>query len=230
MDSFIGTIMPVAFNFAPQGWAICNGQMMPISQNTALFSLLGTYYGGDGVTTFGLPDLRGRVAVGQGQGPGVAAVEMGEVSGRNSGSMTLNGSGACTLTAANMPAHNHGATFTGSGATPLAITLNINTDPGTSLAPTAGSFLGAVKMSGPGPTASLYVSSASKATVALGEGTMTSSGSAGGITGGTVAVANSGNGQPINMPVSVSGETSVMQPFTGVNYIICTQGIFPSRS
>jgi microcystin-dependent protein len=230
MDAFIGTIMPVAFNFAPVGWAICNGQMMSISQNSALFSLLGTNYGGDGVSTFGLPDLRGRVAVGQGQGPGVAAVEMGQVSGSNSGAMTLNGAGACTLTAANMPAHSHGATFTGSGATPLAITLNINTDPGTALAPTAGSFLGAVKMSGPGPTASLYVTSASKATVPLGEGTMTSSGTAGGITGGTVAVANSGNGQPINIPVSVSGETSVMQPFTGVNYIICTQGIFPSRS
>jgi microcystin-dependent protein len=80
METFIGTIMPVAFNFAPEGWALCNGQLLPINQNTALFSLLGANYGGDGQTTFGLPDLRGRVAVGQGAGPGLAPVQMGELS------------------------------------------------------------------------------------------------------------------------------------------------------
>ncbi len=60
--------MPVAFNFAPVGWALCNGQLLSISQNTALFSLLGTFYGGDGKTTFGLPNLQGNVAIGMGQG------------------------------------------------------------------------------------------------------------------------------------------------------------------
>jgi microcystin-dependent protein len=229
MEAFIGTIMPVAFNFAPVNWALCNGQILSISQNAALFSLLGTQYGGNGTTNFALPDLRGRVAVGQGQGQGISPVEMGEVSGSNNGAMTLNGAGTCTLTTANMPAHSHGATFTGSGATPLAAKLNIATDGGSSLAPAAGGFLGAVKMSGPGVTASLYVPGASKATVALGDGTVTTSGTAGAITGGSVAVADSGSGQPINIPVSVSGHTSVMQPFTGVNYIICTQGLFPSR-
>lgn len=229
MESFIGTITPVAFNFAPQGWALCNGQMLSISQNSALFALLGTSYGGDGQTTFGLPDLRGRVAVGQGQGPNAAAVQMGEVSGANTTTMTLSGAGTCTLTTANMPAHNHGATFSGSGATPLAATLNVNTAQGSSLAPAEGSYLGAVKMSGPGSTASLYVAGQPTTTVALGAGTVTSTGTAGGITGGTVAVDNNGGGQPISMPVSVSGQTSLMQPFTGVNYIICLQGIFPSR-
>lgn len=229
MESFIGTIMPVGFNFAPRGWAICNGQLLSISQNSALFALLGTIYGGDGQTSFALPDLRGRVAVGQGQGPGVSNIEIGEKSGTNTGSMTLSGAGVCTLTSANMPAHSHGATFTGTGATPLAVTLNVHTASATALAPTAGSFLGAVKMSAPGPTASIYVDGASKATVALGEGSVTSTGSAGGITGGTVAVDNSGGGQPVNIPVSVTGQTSVMQPFTGVNYIICLEGIFPSR-
>ncbi len=230
MESFIGTIMPVAFNFEPRGWALCNGQMLSISQNSALFALLGTSYGGNGQTTFGLPDLRGRVAVGQGQGPGVAPVQMGEVSGSNTGAMTLNGAGTCTLTTANMPAHNHGATFSGTGAAPLAVRLNVNTAQGTSLAPAQDSYLGAVKMSGPGATASLYVAGQPSATVALGEGTMTTTGTAGGITGGTVAVDNNGSGQPINIPVSVSGQTSVMQPFTGVNYIICLEGIFPSRN
>jgi microcystin-dependent protein len=229
MEAFIGTIMPVAFDFAPQGWALCNGQLMSISQNSALFSLLGTYYGGDGQTNFGLPDLRGRVAVGQGQGPGLTAVMLGETSGANSGSMTLNGNGACTLTTANMPAHSHGATFTGTGAAPLAITLNSSSANGTALAPSNGSYLGAIKMSGPGATASLYVSNPTGPTVALAAASMSSTGTAGGITGGTVAVGNSGSGQPLSIPVSVSGQTSVMQPFTGLNYIICVNGIFPSR-
>jgi microcystin-dependent protein len=229
MESFIGTIMPVAFNFAPQGWALCNGQLLSISQNSALFALLGTYYGGDGQTTFGLPDLRGRVAVGQGQGPNAAAVQMGELSGSNATTMTLNGAGTVTLTTANMPAHKHGASFSGTGATPLAVTVNVNSASGTSLAPAEGSYLGAVKMSGPGPTASLYVAGQPTTSVALGSGTVTATGTAGGITGGTVEVDNNGSGQPVSMPVSVSGQTSLMQPFTGVNYIICVNGIFPSR-
>ena len=70
MDVFIGSLMLVGFNFAPTGFALCQGQLLPISQNAALFSLLGTYYGGDGRSTFGLPDLRGKLVVSQGQGPG----------------------------------------------------------------------------------------------------------------------------------------------------------------
>ena len=97
MEAFLGTIMPVAFNFAPQGWALCDGQVLSISQNTSLFALLGVQYGGDGRTTFALPDLRGRVAVGQGQGPNGAAVQMGEVGGSNTTGGTVaadnNGSG-----------------------------------------------------------------------------------------------------------------------------------------
>ena len=70
-EPFLGQIMLVGFNFAPQGWAFCNGQLLSISQNTALFSLLGTDYGGNGTTTFALPDLRGRAALGFAQGPGL---------------------------------------------------------------------------------------------------------------------------------------------------------------
>lgn len=84
-------------NFAPRGWAFCNGQLMPISQNSALFSILGTTYGGDGQTTFALPDLRGRVAVGQGQGPGLSSVSLGQAAGTET----------VTLTTAELPAHSH---------------------------------------------------------------------------------------------------------------------------
>lgn len=96
-DPFLGTIRLVGFNFAPYGWALCQGQAMQIAQNTALFSLLGTYFGGDGVQTFNLPDLRGRVAVGQGQGPGLANYDQGQAGGAET----------VALTTAQAPTHNH---------------------------------------------------------------------------------------------------------------------------
>jgi microcystin-dependent protein len=96
-EPFIGEIIMFAGNFNPRGWALCQGQILSIAQNTALFSILGTTYGGNGQTTFALPDLRGRVPVGQGQGPGLPAVSLGEVSGANSS----------TLTIQQMPSHNH---------------------------------------------------------------------------------------------------------------------------
>ncbi|HWA83496.1 MAG TPA: tail fiber protein [Fimbriimonadaceae bacterium] len=80
-DPYIGEVKLVPYNFAPRGWAFCAGQILPISQNTALFSLIGTYYGGDGRSTFALPDLRGRVAVHSGQGPGLSPYTIGQAGG-----------------------------------------------------------------------------------------------------------------------------------------------------
>src|SRR3569832_993581 len=80
-DPFVGEIRQFAGNFAPNNWALCNGQLMRIQQNTALFSLLGTMYGGDGKTTFGLPDLTGRAPMNYGQGPGLPLRDQGEQSG-----------------------------------------------------------------------------------------------------------------------------------------------------
>lgn len=97
MDPFVGEIRMFAGNFAPTGWAFCNGQLLPISQNTALFSLLGTNYGGDGRTTFGLPDLRDRSPMHQGAGPGLTPRNVGEAGGSSS----------VTLTTAQMPSHGH---------------------------------------------------------------------------------------------------------------------------
>jgi microcystin-dependent protein len=81
---FLGEIRIFAGNFAPAGWALCNGQVLPISQNTALFSLLGTQYGGNGTSTFQLPNFQGSVPIQQGQGPGLSPYEVGEVGGQNS--------------------------------------------------------------------------------------------------------------------------------------------------
>jgi microcystin-dependent protein len=96
-DQFVAEIRMFGFNFPPTGWAFCNGQLMPISQNTALFSLLGTYYGGDGKSTFALPDLSGSVPVHAGQGPGLSERFLGEQSGTPS----------VTLLQSEMPVHNH---------------------------------------------------------------------------------------------------------------------------
>jgi microcystin-dependent protein len=96
-DPFIGEIMLVPYNFAPRGWAFCNGQILSIAQNTALFSLLGTTYGGNGQTTFALPDLRGRVPVSSGQGPGLSSYTLGQAGGTEN----------VTLLTTQMPAHTH---------------------------------------------------------------------------------------------------------------------------
>ncbi len=98
-EPFIGQIMMVGFNFAPRGWSLCDGQLVPISQNTALFSLLGTTYGGDGRTNFALPDMRGRVPTHQGSGQGLSRRTIGQEFGLE----TVN------LTATNVPAHTHTA-------------------------------------------------------------------------------------------------------------------------
>ena len=96
-DPFVAEVRVEPFNFAPRGWAECNGQLLPISQNTALFSLLGTVYGGDGASTFGLPDVQGAGALHPGQGPGLSDRIQGEMSG----------SQTTTLLVSEMPAHTH---------------------------------------------------------------------------------------------------------------------------
>jgi microcystin-dependent protein len=88
-EPYLSQIEAFAFNFAPRGWAMCAGQTLPINQNQALFALLGTTYGGNGTTTFNLPDLRGRLAVGFGQGQGLSSYELGEVSGQDNVTLTM---------------------------------------------------------------------------------------------------------------------------------------------
>jgi microcystin-dependent protein len=108
---FLGQIIVVPYNFAPTGWALCNGNLLSIDQNAALFSLLGTFYGGDGTSTFALPNLQGSVPVGAGQGTGLSPYALG-----HSG-----GSATVTLSINQLPAHSH--TLTGSGAVGTSATL-----------------------------------------------------------------------------------------------------------
>ena len=96
-DQFVAEIRVFPFNFAPKGWALCNGQILPISQNTALFSLLGTTYGGDGKSTFALPNLQGMAPMQQGQGPGLSLRDLGETAGEDT----------VTLIQSEIPVHTH---------------------------------------------------------------------------------------------------------------------------
>jgi microcystin-dependent protein len=120
---FVAEIRIFPFYFAPKGWAFCNGQIMPISQNTALFSLLGTTYGGDGKSTFALPDLQGRVVMQPGQGPGLSLHDLGE----------SGGSEYVTLLESEIPSHVHSAMS--AGATPAELN---SPSPATALATSRG--------------------------------------------------------------------------------------------
>lgn len=101
-DPYVAEIVMVGFNFPPRGWAQCDGQLLSISQNTALFALIGTFYGGDGRSTFALPDLRGRTPIFWGQGPGLSNYDVGQTSGEENH----------TLLTSELPSHNHGAQTT----------------------------------------------------------------------------------------------------------------------
>lgn len=180
MEELMGTIKMFAGNFAPRGYALCNGQLLSISQNSALFSILGTTYGGDGRNTFALPDLRGRVPMGPGQGTGLSTRTLGEMAGRES----------TTLSVANMPAHNH----------PLVA----NSAAGNTNSPqNAFPALSEVQIdrSNPPVAVNAYDSGANT-------------------TMSPQAVGVAGQSQPFDHT----------PPFTGINFIICTQGIYPSRS
>jgi microcystin-dependent protein len=97
MNSYIGSIYSFGFNYAPQGWQLCDGTLLPIANNEPLYALIGTYYGGDGVSNFAVPDLRGRIPVGAGQGPGLSNYLLGQPGG----------STQVSLTVSNIPAHTH---------------------------------------------------------------------------------------------------------------------------
>ncbi|WP_191861093.1 phage tail protein [Hanstruepera ponticola] len=169
-EPFIGEIRMFAGNFAPRGWAFCDGQLLPISQNQALFSILGTTYGGDGRTTFGLPELRGRFAMHAGNGPGLTPRPQGQRSGSENHTLTSN----------NLPPHSHVV------AIPSAQVGDTDIPNGNIL---SGNSINGFKANSDGTLA-------------------------------TFNTGSSGNNAAVNH----------VPPFTTVRYIICLQGVFPSRN
>jgi microcystin-dependent protein len=175
-QDYIGNVVIVGFNFPPRGYAPCDGRLLPIAQNTALFALIGTTYGGNGQTTFGLPDLRGRAAVGQGQGAGLSNVSLGEQGGRES----------VPVLATQMPQHAHA--------------LNAQSGLGNTAAP-VGTALAQTALDDGTPIRS-YSSAAPDTTLA------------------TASVLATGSGTPL----------PVRNPYQAMNYVICVEGVFPSRN
>ncbi len=187
MEGTIGEIRLFAANFAPKTWAFCQGQKLPINQNQALFSILGTTYGGDGVTTFALPDLRGRTAIGQGQGPGLSFRTLGE----------MNGEATHTLLQTEMPQHNHASSITANANASMAC-LN---DSATTESPD-GNYIASIGQNQFSPNSDTVM----------------------GITPASVTA---------NMQVGVAGASQPhqnMQPYLGMNYVICLLGMYPSRN
>jgi microcystin-dependent protein len=179
MEGNIGEIRLFAGNFAPRTWAFCDGSLQSITTYSALFSLVGISYGGDGIVTFGLPDFRGRMAVGAGQGPSLSNIALGQTGG----------SETKTLIVANLPAHTHSLAGQGKFA--------VNSATGDANSP-VNNFL---------------ASSLNTYNEIAGN----SQNLAGGIAGTTQLA---GNGDPIN----------TREPYLGLNFIICLEGIFPSRN
>ena len=176
-EPYIGLILNVGFTFAPRSYATCDGQLLAINQNAALFSLLGTTYGGNGTTTFALPNLQGRNAIHRGQAPGTSVYNQGQVGGQEN----------VTLTAANLATHTHTATYVNSGGS----TLTANNSKGTTAIPTAGYRLARGVDGDASPNASpyIYVPSAATNQVALNSINVA----------GTPNVAIAGGGVPLNI-------------------------------
>ena len=165
---FIGQVNLFAGNFAPRGWAFCEGQLLPIAQNTALFAILGTIYGGDGRTTFALPDLRGRAPIQQGNGPGLPSYREGQ----------KGGTPTTTLSQLNLPNHDHNATVT------VNSSLHFTPAAGDETNPQGGSLAIAPA------TAQIYSPDAPPATSSLAAASISAT--------GTMSVQNTGNNQSFN--------------------------------
>ncbi|QNH06052.1 phage tail protein [Pseudomonas sp. B11D7D] len=199
-DPFLGEIRMVGFNFAPRGWATCQGQIMAITQNSALFALLGTIYGGNGQSTFGLPNFSGRSPVGQGNGPGLTPVTIGEMAGSENITMTIN----------QMPMHTHGATASAPTGT-AQVAIPAATTGTTQATPSTGTVLGPIAAAGRAGT--LYCTGAADSTLAPFNSTVN-------VQAPTVTVATAGGSQPVPL----------RNPYLGTNFIIALEGIFPSRN
>ncbi len=217
-EPFLGEVMVFTGNFAPRGYALCDGSLLPISQNSALFAILGTTYGGDGRVTFGLPDMRGRTLVSAGAGPGLSPRVLGEASGGES----------TTLTTEQLPTHIHsfaaGQPVTATGTIPKTAvnitstsTVNCNTS-ASGIANPQGGYPGeggnnpAWADSKNGTMANDMVTTASTVTADIPISVSVS------LTSGTTAAA--GGSQPL----------SIMPPFLAIYYCMALEGIFPSRS
>lgn len=206
----MGLIWGFGGNFAIRQWSICAGQIISIGQNSALFSLVGTIYGGNGQTTFGLPDLRGRAPIGFGQSPGTSYYTIG---GRL-------GSETHTLDLTEMPVHNHTATLSGSAGVSVSgqVAIKASSSAGTTNNPVGGYMAAPPNInSSKTPEIKPFTTTAPTTTMAA-DSTMFAG--AGSIQGGSVTIGNTGGSYPF----------SIMQPSSVINWLICVEGVYPPRN
>lgn len=226
-DNFTGAINATALMFAPRFYALCNGALMNIPQYSAMFSLLGTNYGGDGRATFGLPDLRGRAAVGSGNGIGLSSVILGQKLGAEATYITL-GEG-------HLPRHSHSASTSQSKLVGSAsASCDVQISGGLAVSKTngvqkaaAGDYLANPTFDGEACKGFVGADQAGETVVVDGLSlTSTANVAVGPVTTNVpadlVSIGFSGNGAPF--------EVETRSPGQGVSYVICTEGIYPSRS
>lgn len=208
MDFYMAMINLFAGNFAPRNFSYCNGQIISIAQNTALFSLLGTTYGGDGQTTFALPDLRGRTPIGPEQGPGLSNYALGQVGGTET----------ITLTIQQMPQHTHALQAT-SNSTQAGSAIATNGDATTP----ENNYLALSPKIGSGPNATQLKTYATTPPAPVPPATPISPVK---LAGGAITTSTSGN-------TTIAGGSqpfSIKNPYLAIYYVICIAGIFPSRN
>jgi microcystin-dependent protein len=234
MDCYLGMIVPFAFNFTPQYFMPCDGRLLPISQYAALYSLLGTTYGGDGHATFGLPDLRGRFPLGANSDASLQT-RFNTASQNSGGSVaankqTGNATGAALISSANLPAHTHAASFTpvASPVVPPSVTIKVSKDTATSSAPPDNAYI-ATAAAGGANQPKIYSTTNTAGVTALNSGSVTVTGGSGGMTGGIVSIASTGSTFDTQAPVSAT-VTVTPPPYLAVQFFICVMGIYPSRN
>ncbi|OZG70832.1 hypothetical protein BTA51_23625 [Hahella sp. CCB-MM4] len=213
MESYIGQITMYGFNWAPRDWAVCGGQLIQISQYQALYSLIGTIYGGDGRITFQLPDMRARSPVGWGDAPGLQNYPIG----------TRLGHQLVALTETQLPKHSHSATFIPSGGGTgggIEVGVAVSKDDATSSSPLAGGYLATTVATGGAQDKpeNIYRPDAGTKGVEYLGGVQVSGG--GGGSGGTVVLADTGLGQSF----------SIVQPVQITNFCITMEGVYPPRN
>ncbi|MBB3118867.1 phage tail protein [Pseudoduganella violacea] len=215
MDPILGQIILWPVPWVPQGWALCDGSILKVSDYQALFSLLGNKYGGDGRTTFALPDLRSKIALGT-----TTMNAVGQTSGAATATTTATASGSLSIGVNNLPAHSHTATFTPGAGASVSVAIPADGASSSDNVPAAGLVLG--KAMAGAAAAKIYSNAASTTTLKPFNITVPAG-------SGTVSNDNTGGGQPLAFSVNVPVSLSTLQPGVTLNFIIATEGIYPSR-
>lgn len=217
MDPILGQIILWPVPWVPKGWALCDGSVLPINHHQALFSLIGTYYGGDGVSTFRLPDLRNKFPMGT-QIMNQVAMQGGSTSANLSGAR---GVGSVTIGLDHLPPHSHGATFTAGAAATVGIAVPVDaTGPSSDSSPGPTKVLG--NISAGALQARGYSTDNADSTLKPFHVEVPAS-------GGSVAVGNAGGGQPLPVQVSLAGDVGTVPPYMTLNFIMALEGVYPSR-